>query len=57
MNNVGLLEARGDTDWDRESLNMSVNTPVSWSAHATRSIHVLLIRKPGVLIGVFLLQF
>ena len=24
----------GTTDWDRERLNMSVNTPASWSAHS-----------------------
>jgi hypothetical protein len=27
----------GTADWDRERLNMSVNTPVSWSAHALRT--------------------
>jgi hypothetical protein len=27
----------GTADWDREKLNMSVNTPASWYAHALRT--------------------
>jgi hypothetical protein len=31
---VAILKHVGTADWDRERLNMSVNTPASWSAHA-----------------------
>ena len=34
-NNGGHLEETAD--WDRERLNMPVNTPASWSAHAQRT--------------------
>jgi hypothetical protein len=30
------LKQMGTEDWDRERLNVSVNTPASWSAHALR---------------------
>ena len=34
---VAILKHVGSADWDREGLNMSVNTPASWSAHALRT--------------------
>jgi hypothetical protein len=34
---VAILKHVGTADWDRERLNMSVNTPASWSAHALRA--------------------
>ena len=34
---VAILKHLGTTDWDVERLNMSVNTPASWSAHAVRT--------------------
>ena len=34
---VALLKHVGTADWDKDLLNMSVNTPASWSAHALRT--------------------
>ena len=34
---VDILKHVGEADWYREILNMSVNTPASWSAHALRT--------------------
>ena len=34
---VYILMQVGTADWDRERLNMSVNTPSSWSEHALRT--------------------
>jgi hypothetical protein len=33
---VAILKHVGTADWDRERLNISINTPASWSAHALR---------------------
>jgi hypothetical protein len=33
---VAILKHVGTTVWDTERLNISVNTPASWSAHAPR---------------------
>ena len=33
---MDILKHVGTADWDRERLNMSVNTPASWSAHVLR---------------------
>ena len=33
---VDILNQVGKADGDRERLNMSINTPASWSAHALR---------------------
>jgi hypothetical protein len=34
---VNILKQVGTADWDSERLNMSPNTPASWSAHAPRT--------------------
>ena len=34
---VAILKHVGTADWNRERLNMSVNTPASWSAHSLRT--------------------
>ena len=34
---MAILKDVGTADWDRERMNMSVNTPASWSAHALRT--------------------
>ena len=34
---VALLKHVGTADWDRDGLNMSVNTPASWSVDALRT--------------------
>ena len=34
---VAILKHVVTADWDKERLNMSVNTPASWSAHALRT--------------------
>ena len=34
---MAILKHVGTPDWDRERLNMSVNTPASWSVHAPRT--------------------
>jgi hypothetical protein len=34
---MAILKHVGTTDWDGERLNMSVNTPASWSTHALRT--------------------
>ena len=34
---VAILNHVGTADWDIERLNMPINTPASWSAHALRA--------------------
>jgi hypothetical protein len=34
---VALLKHVGTADWNRDWLNMSINTPVSWSVHTPRT--------------------
>ena len=34
---LALLKHVGTADWDKDGLNMSVNTPASWYAHALRT--------------------
>ena len=34
---VALLKHVGTADWDKDGLNMCVNTPASWSAHPLRT--------------------
>ena len=33
---MAILKHVGKADWDRERLNMSINTPANWSARALR---------------------
>ena len=39
---MDILKQVGTADWDRERLNMSLNTPASWSAHALRTQLIIL---------------
>ena len=34
---LAILKHVGTADWDRDRLNMSINKPASWSAHALRT--------------------
>ena len=34
---VVILKQVGTADWDRERLNLAVNTPTSWSEHGLRT--------------------
>jgi hypothetical protein len=47
---VAILKYVGTADWDRERLNMPVNTPASWSAHAL-STRLGMLSGPAALRG------
>ena len=53
---MDILKHVGTADWDRERLNMSVNTPDSWSAHALRT-RFRMPSGPAVLQGLTRLTF
>jgi hypothetical protein len=52
---VAILKHVGTADWDMERLNMSVNTPVSWSVHALRT-QLGMPSEPAALQGLTLLN-
>ena len=57
---VAILKHVGTADWDRERLNMSVNTPASWSAHALRTLGTLrlgMLSGPAALRGLTRFKF
>ena len=47
---LALLEHVGTADWDWDLLNMSVNTPASWSVHALK-LRLGMLSGPAALLG------